>query len=77
MKNLLSGLKPRSFAIAQDDNAIAQDDNAIAQDDNAIAQDDNAIAQDDNAIAQDDNAAFFYKTGFFSGLEIRERKSQP
>jgi hypothetical protein len=63
MKNLLSGLKPRSFAIAQDDNAIAQDDNAIAQ--------------DDNAIAQDDNAAFFYKTGFFSGLEIRERKSQP
>ncbi|MGI5876447.1 MAG: hypothetical protein ACOX6X_06480 [Dethiobacteria bacterium] len=42
MKNLLSSLKPRSFAIAQDDNAITQDDNAIAQDDNAIAQDDNS-----------------------------------
>jgi hypothetical protein len=68
MKNLLSSLKPRSFAFAQDDNAFAQDDNAFAQDDNAFAQDDNAFAQDDNAFAQDDKKIVFIKLGYFSGL---------
>jgi hypothetical protein len=44
MKNLFSSLKPRSFAIAQDDNDITQNNNDITQDDNDITQNNNDIA---------------------------------